>query len=142
MSPGSTRTGRVLEEMVLPALQEAGYQYKKQSRIGRVMGGRPYRADLLVYDPASGRRIVVSLKWQQVAGTAEQKVPFEVIALLELLESGECDKVYLVLGGTGWTPQLREFYLSRGLCRFIPEADRVKIVGLEEFIKLVNTRQL
>ena len=128
--------------MVLPALQEAGYRYEKQSRIGRVMGGRPYRADLLVYDPASGRRIVVSLKWQQVAGTAEQKVPFEVIALLELLESGECDKVYLVLGGTGWTPQLREFYLSEGLCRFIPGADRVRIVGLEEFIKRVNTRQL
>jgi hypothetical protein len=142
MSPGSTRTGRVLEEMVLPALQEAGYQYKKQSRIGRVMGGRPYRADLLVHDPASGRRIVVSLKWQQVAGTAEQKVPFEVIALLELLESGECDEVYLVLGGTGWTPQLREFYLSEGLCRFIPGADRVRIVGLEEFIKLVNTHRL
>jgi hypothetical protein len=131
-----------LEEMVLPALQEAGYRYGKQSRIGRVMGGRPYRADLLVHDRASGRRIVVSLKWQQVAGTAEQKIPFEVIALLQLLESGECDEVYLVLGGTGWTPQLREFYLSGRLCRFMPGADRVRIVGLEEFIKRVNTRQL
>jgi hypothetical protein len=131
-----------LEEMVLPALQEAGYRYEKQSRIGRAMGDRPYRANLLVYDPASGRRIVVSLKWQQVAGTAEQKVPFEVIVLLELLESRGCDDAYLVLGGTGWTPQLREFYLSGELCRFMPEAKRVKIVGLEEFIKLVNTRRL
>jgi hypothetical protein len=128
--------------MVLPALQGAGYRYEKQSRIGRVMGGRPYRADLLVHDPASGRRIVVSLKWQQVAGTAEQKVPFEVIALLQLLESGECDDAYLVLGGTGWTPQLREFYRSGGLCRFMPEAKRVRIVGLEEFIKLVNAHRL
>jgi hypothetical protein len=142
MSPGSTRTGRVLEEMVLPALQVAGYPYEKQSCIGRVMGGRPYRADLFVHDRGSGRRIVVSLKWQQVSGTAEQKIPFEVIALLELLESKACDDVYLVLGGPGWTPQLREFYLSGGLCRFIPEAHRVRIVGLEEFIKLVNTRQL
>lgn len=142
MSPGSTRTGRVLEEMVLPALQLAGYQYEKQSCIGRVMGGRPYKADLLVHDRGSGRRIVVSLKWQQVAGTAEQKIPFEVIALLQLLESSACDDAYLVLGGTGWTPQLREFYLSGGLCRFMPEAKRVKIVGLEEFIKLVNNRQL
>jgi hypothetical protein len=132
----------VLEQMVLPALQGAGYRYEKQSRIGRVMGGRPYRADLLVHDPASGRRIVVSLKWQQVAGTAEQKVPFEVIALLQLLESGECDDAYLVLGGTGWTPQLREFYRSGGLCRFMPEAKRVRIVGLEEFIKLVNAHRL
>jgi len=128
--------------MVLPALQLAGYQYEKQSCIGRVMGDRPYRADLLVHDRGSGRRIVVSLKWQQVAGTAEQKIPFEVIALLQLLESRACDDAYLVLGGTGWTPQLREFYLSGGLCRFIPEANRVKIVELEEFIKLVNNRQL
>jgi hypothetical protein len=142
MSPGSTRTGRVLEEMVLPALQLAGYQYEKQSCIGRVMGDRPYRADLLVHERGSGRRIVVSLKWQQVAGTAEQKIPFEVIALLQLLESRACDDAYLVLGGTGWTPQLREFYRSGGLCRFMPEAKRVKIVGLEEFIKLVNSRQL
>jgi hypothetical protein len=142
MSPGSTRTGRVLEEMVLPALQLAGYQYEKQSCIGRVMGDRPYRADLLVHDRGSGCRIVVSLKWQQVAGTAEQKIPFEVIALLQLLESRACDDAYLVLGGTGCTPQLREFYLSGGLCRFMPEAKRVKIVGLEEFIKLVNNRQL
>jgi len=139
MSPGSTRTGRVLEEMVLPAIQLAGYQYEKQSCIGRVMGDRPYRADLLVHDRVSGRRIVVSLKWQQVAGTAEQKIPFEVI---ELLESRACDDAYLVLGGTGWTPQLREFYLSGGLCRFMPEANRVKLVGQEEFIKLVNNRQL
>ena len=127
---------------MLPALQLAGYQYEKQSCIGRVMGDRPYRADLLVHDRGSGRRIVVSLKWQQVAGTAEQKIPFEVIALLQLLESRACDDAYLVLGGTGWTPQLREFYLSGGLCRFMPEANRVKIVGLEEFIKLVNNRQL
>jgi len=127
---------------VLPALQLAGYQYEKQSCIGRVIGDRPYRADLLVHDRGSGRRIVVSLKWQQVAGTAEQKIPFEVIALLQLLESRGCDDAYLVLGGTGWTPQLREFYLSGGLCRFMPEAKRVKIVGLEEFIKLVNNRQL
>ena len=132
----------MLAEMVLPALQLAGYQYEKQSCIGRVMGDRPYRADLLVHDRGSGRRIVVSLKWQQVAGTAEQKIPFEVIALLQLLESRACDEAYLILGGTGWTPQLREFYLSGGLCRFIPEAKRVKIVGLEEFIKLVNNRQL
>jgi len=132
----------VLEEMVLPALQLAGYQYEKQSYIGRVMGGRPYKADLLVHDQQSGRRIVVSLKWQQVAGTAEQKIPFEVIALLQLLGSRACDDAYLVLGGTGWTPQLKEFYLSGELCRFMPEAKRVRIVGLEEFIKLVNNHQL
>jgi hypothetical protein len=27
-----------------------------------------------------GKRFLVSLKWQQVSGTAEQKVPFEVIS--------------------------------------------------------------
>ena len=31
----------------------------------------------------NGRQFLVSVKWQQVSGTAEQKVPFEVICLVE-----------------------------------------------------------
>jgi hypothetical protein len=42
----------------------------------------------------------VSLKWQQVGGTAEQKVPFEVMCLADAVRAGHA---YLVLGGDGWT---------------------------------------
>ena len=140
MSLGNTKTGQVLERTVIPALETAGYAYKRQARIGKKPDGSPYKADLLVADPVTGRRIVVSLKWQQVPGTAEQKIPFEVMVLSDLLESGECNEVYLVLGGTGWT--LKDFYLNRGLSKYMPAADRVKIVTLEEFIEQANKRQL
>ncbi len=142
MSPRNTKTGQVLERTVIPALETAGYAYKRQARIGRKPDGSSYTADLLVTDPVTGRRIVVSLKWQQVPGTAEQKIPFEVMVLSDLLESGKCAEVYLVLGGTGWTPTLKDFYLHGGLSKHMPAADRVKIVTLEEFIERANKHQL
>jgi len=47
----------------------------------------------------NGKQILISVKWQQVSGTAEQKVPFEVLCLLEAIENGPYQKAYLVLGG-------------------------------------------
>lgn len=49
------------------------------------------------------RRILVSMKWQQTSGTAEQEVPFEVLCLAEAVRQGLADVSYLVLGGAGWT---------------------------------------
>lgn len=56
-------------------------------------------------------RILVSLKWQQVSGTVEQKVLFEVICLCDAIRAGMADAAYLVLGGNGWT--LRVLYGGR-----------------------------
>jgi diketogulonate reductase-like aldo/keto reductase len=85
---------------------------------------------------------LISLKWQQVGGTAEQKVPFEVICLAESLRSVPqlFNAAYLVLGGEGWT--LREFYTGGGLEKYLKDADRVKVVTLESFIARANQGQL
>jgi hypothetical protein len=87
-----------------------------------------------------GRSWLVSLKWQQVGGTAEQKVPFEVICLAEALTSGDYAEAYLVLGGNGWS--LREFYTGGGLKKHLADADKVQIVTLEEFVALANQGRL
>lgn len=84
----------------------------------------------------NGRQILVSLKWQQVSGTAEQKVPFEVISLAEAILSGEYNEAYLVLGGEGWT--LRNFYTGGGLQKHLVYSDKVKIVTLEGFVAKAN----
>ena len=101
MNPRDTRTGTVLEQMVLPALSRGGYTYETQKHIGTRLGGRRHIVDVLAVD-AAGHKYLVSLKWQQVGGTAEQKVPFEVICLAEALSTGKFQKAYLVLGGEGW----------------------------------------
>ena len=138
MSPGSTSTGRVLEAMILPALQQGGYAYETQVRLGQRLGLGKHIVDAVAHK--NGRNILISVKWQQVSGTAEQKVPFEMICLLEALEAGNHDKAYLVLGGEGWT--LRRFYTAGGVKRFLVNADGVDVVTLEGFVGKANQGKL
>jgi hypothetical protein len=138
MTPSGTRTGGVLEAMILPALAFGGYTVASQVTIGQRIGGRAHRVDAVA--SKDDRAVLVSLKWQQVGGTAEQKVPFEVICLAEALESGPYAAAYLVLGGDGWT--LREYFTSGALHRHLARADRVQIVTLEAFVRLANSGRL
>ena len=74
MTPRNTRTGGVLEQMVLPALDQGGYAYKVQVNLGQRLGIGRHFVDVVA--EKDGRRLLVSMKWQQVSGTAEQKVPW------------------------------------------------------------------
>ncbi len=141
MAPGNTTTGAVLEQMILPALERGGYSYQKQARIGVRPGGRKHVIDVLATS-SQGRKYLISLKWQQVPGTAEQKVPFEVMCLVEAIRStaGTYDRAYLVLGGDGWG--LREFYVSGGLGKYLAYEDAVSIITLESFIRMANQSNL
>jgi hypothetical protein len=138
MMSRDTRTGGVLEAMVLPALKRGGYAYQTQVKIGKRPGGGTHKVDALA--EKGGDRILVSLKWQQVGGTAEQKVPFEVICLAEEVRQGKFQKAYLTLGGDGWT--LREFYTSGALQDHLIHADKVQVVTLERFVALANQGKL
>ena len=138
MSPRNTRTGGVLEAMVVPALTQGGYSYELQVNVGRRLGCGRHYVDAIV--EKGGRKFLLSVKWQQVSGTAEQKVPFEVICLVEAMESGSYDKAYIVLGGEGWT--LRNFYVSGGLSKYLTTADKVEIVTLESFVGRANQGKL
>lgn len=100
MKSRGTRTGGVLEKMVLPALDGGGYKHTVHVNIGRRLGLGAHLVDVVA--EKDGRKFLVSLKWQQVSGTAEQKVPFEVICLATAVEETDFDKAYLVLGGEGW----------------------------------------
>ena|SRR5262249_7383351 len=136
--PRDTRTGGVLEAMILPSLKRGGYDYQVRVKIGQRLGCGAHYVDVIA--EKDGRKILVSLKWQQVAGTAEQKIPFEVICLAEALEGREYEKAYIVLGGEGWT--LRKFYTGGGLTKYLHGADRVEIVTLEGFVANANRGEL
>src|SRR3954464_7962172 len=121
----NTRTGGVLEQMVLPALDQGGYSYKTQVNLGQRSGIGRHFVDAVV--EKDGRKFLLSVKWQQVSGTAEQKVPFEIICLVEAMEAtGDYEKAYVVLGGDGWT--LRDFYASGGLKKYLINSDKVEVV--------------
>ncbi len=138
MSPRDTRTGGVLERMVLPALECGGYAFRTQQHVGARLGGGRHLVDAIA--DKDGRTFLVSVKWQQVAGTAEQKVPFEVICLADALEATGYSKAYLVLGGEGW--KLRHFYTTGGLSRYLVNTDRVEVTTLESFVGRANQGKL
>lgn len=141
MAPRNTNTGGVLENMILPALTRGGYETRKQVHIGFRLGGRGRHMVDAVAE-RRGKKFLISSKWQQTSGTAEQKVPFEVMCLVEAMHDnqGQFEKAYIVLGGDGW--KLRDFYTAGGLNKFFREMDNVKIVTLERFIALANQGQL
>lgn len=140
MSPRDTRTGGVLEAMILPSLGRGGYKYESQVVIGKRPGGGNHVVDVVA--DKEGQKYLISLKWQQVGGTAEQKVPFEVICLTEaVLESNGLYKMaYLVLGGAGW--KLRDFYISGGLSKYLEYKDTIVITDLENFVARANGGKL
>lgn len=139
MAKRNTKTGWVLEQMVLPALTQGQYMAQTQVHVGQRVGCGKHFIDAIA--EKDGRKILVSVKWQQTSGTAEQKVPFEVICLNEVLtDSDTYEKAYLVLGGEGWT--LRNFYTSGGLKKHLKNADKVEVVTLEGFIAKANQGKL
>jgi len=138
MRTRNTNTGAVLEQMILPALKRGGYQATSQVLMGLRPGGGPHRVDALA--EKDGIRIIISLKWQQTSGTAEQKVPFEVMCLADAVRNNLADRAYLVLGGTGWS--LRDYYTSGALKQHLVYAALVMVITLEEFVALANSARL
>jgi hypothetical protein len=135
----NTTTGLVLEQMVLPALRRGGYEYASQVDIGVRFGGGRHFVDLVAQDGA-GHKYLISLKWQQVSGTAEQKVPFEAMCLAEAVRTSDIYKAYLVLGGEGW--KLRSFFTGGGLREHLRYGDLVTITSLEGFVAKANEGKL
>ncbi len=124
--------------MILPALTRGGYQYEQQVHVGDRCGGGTHKVDAVALK--DGESILVSLKWQQTGGTAEQKVPFEVMCLANAILAGRAARAYLVLGGDGWT--LRAYYTSGALADHLMHAKLVNVVTLEAFVRLANNSQL
>ena len=55
--------------------------------VGRRPAGGKYIVDAIAIK--GDQKVLVSLKWQQVVGTAEQKIPYEVICMLKALKNNQ-----------------------------------------------------
>ncbi len=127
--------------MIVPALTRGGYDYKKQQIIGIRPGGGRHLVDFIAQKTGE-KPILISAKWQQVDGTAEQKVPFEVISLIQAIRASGVtyEKAYLILGGGGW--KRRSFFVEGGLDEYIIGSELVRILTLEDFVALANQGRL
>jgi len=133
-----TRTGRDMEKFIRISLESGGYEYQEQVRVTNRLGGGKHYADFLA--SLDGENIIISSKWQQTSGTAEQKVPYEYMCLAHVLSnSPEIHKAYIVIGGEGWTKH--EFYLN-GLENWVNTDEFVDVIRMENFIAKANRGNL
>ena len=132
--PRNTRTGAVLEQMVLPALEMGGYSVERQVLLTERLGGGRHYGDIVA--SKENERIVISLKWQQASGTAEQKVPYEFMCLADVLAKDDSiHKAYIVIGGGGWTKH--KFFLN-DLNDWVNTDEFVDVVRLDSFVAKAN----
>lgn len=136
-------TGKAFEESLIPSLQCGGYQIFRQRYIGQDFKGGFY-VDLVATNIGEGfpDSFLISAKWQQVNGTAEEKIPFEVMRLKNAVDSaGLYQHAYLVLGGPDvWN--LRDFYIGEEFDRLFPHRSAVTILDAQDFMARANRGDL
>ncbi len=132
-----TRTGTGQELMIESLLEFNHYDYQKQVFIGKQLFNNRYKADFVV-----DHSIIISLKWQQVAGTAEQKVIYEIASLIKIIENDNFKKAYVVIGGNGFSQNAKEYLFSQEHRNILKHGDLVENIGVEDFIARLNNHNL
>ena len=132
-----TRTGTGQELMIESLLEFNHCDYQKQVFIGKQLFNNRYKADFVI-----GRSIIVSLKWQQVAGTAEQKVIYEIASLIKIIENDNFKKAYVVIGGNGFSQNAKEYLFNQEHRNILKHGDLVENIGVEDFIARLNNHNL
>lgn len=78
---GNASTGSVLEAVSIPSLKHAICITSKVIVENRPNGNR-HKIDIVAFK--SNQTGIISLKWQQVSGTAEQEIPYDVICHMDV----------------------------------------------------------
>ncbi|NPV29137.1 MAG: hypothetical protein HPY58_05635 [Firmicutes bacterium] len=145
MVPGGrgTRTGQHWETVIKPVL-EIHYpgRFALQVPVGQQLFGGIYKADALIRDPSGD--VIISAKWQQVRGTAEQKILYDIASLLKIIReaNGRYRKAYIVLGGIGFSNNARNFLLEQGHKDLFTNGHLVEVITIDEFLAHANTGNL
>ena len=130
----NTGTGKQYEDIVRGCIDKAcrqnGIIANPQVVVGTSPSGRKHRIDWELVDTQDPSiRALLSCKTQSRGGTAEEKVPYEVIKLLHAMqEDTRYHYAWLVLGGAGWSEGLKDFYQDE-LTLWLPSmAGRISII--------------
>ena len=125
-------TGKAFENLCYDLLDSAGYNVEEQVNLGLRPTGGAHNVDLVVItDELFDERILVSLKYQDVAGTAEEKIPYEQMCLQHACETYDYARAIVVLAGPGW--KHAGHYVVDGFSQWMNTPD-VKVVTFDGFI--------
>lgn len=147
--------GKTGEDVLVPIFENAGYtvvlwgEYKKPKRKAEldeldrlVIKQYPYhsiydhngKTEFLLINRPMDRRIRIEVKWQQSAGSVDEKFPY---LWLNCVYSFEEQEIVLIVDGGGYKPGAREWLVRQAKERWLldGQADKkVSVMSLAEFI--------
>lgn len=127
-----TTTGKSYETVVKELLVEhTNHDVKSQVNVGKKRNGGRHYIDILLNE-----NILLSLKFQRVQGTAEEKVPFEIMKLQHTVDDYNYKSAILILAGPDAAWKWKDYYLSdefqNDMKKIYPN---VRIISHEQFIE-------
>ena len=124
------KTGKYFEYFCEQLLTESGYNVEEQVNIGLRPTGGAHNTDLVLNE-----EIIISLKYQDVAGTAEEKIPYEQICLQHACETYGYKHAIIVLAGKGWNHDKE--YCDGVLNKWL-NTPKVEVINFDEFLNRFN----
>jgi hypothetical protein len=86
------------EKLVCVIGVQQGLDYRWQCYIGKTVYGKRRKVDIVLRHATTGHRLAVECKYQEVSGTADEKLPYAVLNQKTLPIPG-----VIVFGGRGWS---------------------------------------
>ena len=130
------KTGKEFENFCCDLLDRADYNVEEQVCIGtRPTYGKHYVDLEVILDEEFNKRNIISLKYQDVAGTAEEKIPYEQMCLQAACEEYGYNKAYIVLAGSGWKHD--DSYRDGVFDKWMSTPD-VFVLNFDEFLQEFN----
>ena len=108
----NTTTGTKYETQVENLLEQfSDHKVKSQVWIGKKRNGGKHKCDIVINDDE-----LISLKYQRVLGTAEEKIPFEFMKLQHAVDDYGYKSATIVVAGPdeGW--KWKDYFLSEEFC--------------------------
>lgn len=140
-------TWKLFEGILDKALVDSGYKIEDNKNYSFIcsLTGRKHMPDKVIKNPKTKKLIIISKKWQEVNGTADEKIMYEVLKLLDLKTNySQIENVYILLGGKGFDSKLGYYYLSQNWNSFLDKKykNQIKIINLNSLLPLISKKAL
>jgi hypothetical protein len=124
-----TTTGTNYETEVENLLESySDHSVRSQVMVGKKRNGGKHYVDILLNDNE-----LISLKYQRVQGTAEEKIPFEFMKLQHAIDDHGYKSATIVLAGPDKAWKWKDYYLS--------EEFRAKMSSIYPDVRIITHEQ-
>ena len=124
-----TTTGTNYETEVENLLEEfSDHKVESQVMVGAKRNGGKHYCDIVINDDE-----LISLKYQRVQGTAEEKIPFEFMKLQHAIDDHGYKSATIVVAGPDKAWKWKDYYLSNDF--------RAKMKSIYPDVRIINHDQ-